>query len=209
MPGPHDVILAKAAKETLGPLGFKRKGRSRTWLLDRNWWLLVVEFQPSGWSKGSYLNVSAHWLWTGNDFISFDFGGRVLEFVGYETDAQFTPLAQALAERAGEEAQKLMGMFSSIGATAEFLLSDEALARPHPSWRHYHAGVAAALVGNAPVAAALFGAIVHDDLKDKAEAMARLLDDLSVFKAAILSLIAQHRDVLSLPAKDIDAEILL
>jgi hypothetical protein len=57
MPGTHDRIIADAAKAALGPLGFKRKGRSRTWLADHGWWLTVVEFQPSAWSKGSYLNV--------------------------------------------------------------------------------------------------------------------------------------------------------
>lgn len=62
MPGPHDKIIAEAAKAALRSLGFQRKGRSRTWLADHGWWLTIVEFQPSAWSKGSYLNVAAHWL---------------------------------------------------------------------------------------------------------------------------------------------------
>ena len=37
MAGPHDRIIADAAKAALGPLGFRRKGRSRVWLADHAW----------------------------------------------------------------------------------------------------------------------------------------------------------------------------
>jgi hypothetical protein len=50
----HGRIIATAAKETLGPLGFYRKGRSRVWLCDHGFWLGVVEFQPSGFAKGGH-----------------------------------------------------------------------------------------------------------------------------------------------------------
>jgi hypothetical protein len=43
----------------LTPLGLTQRGRSRLWLDDHGWWLIVVEFQPSAWSRGSHLNVSA------------------------------------------------------------------------------------------------------------------------------------------------------
>ena len=55
----HNRIIARAAKRRLEPLGCLQKGRSRTWIDDHGWWIGVVEFQPSGWSKGSYLNVGA------------------------------------------------------------------------------------------------------------------------------------------------------
>jgi hypothetical protein len=53
-------IIAAAARRALAPVGFWRKGRSRVWLSDHGFWLTVVEFQPSGFGKGSYLNVAAH-----------------------------------------------------------------------------------------------------------------------------------------------------
>jgi hypothetical protein len=113
MPGPHDRIIAEAAKASLRPLGFQRKGRSRTWLADHGWWLTIVEFQPSAWSKGSYLNVAAHWLWSGVGVLSFDFGDRASEFVDYVSDDQFTPAAARLAEMAAQEAQRLAQTFTS------------------------------------------------------------------------------------------------
>ncbi len=59
----HGRIIAAVAKSALAPLGFRRKGASRVWLADHGFWLDVVEFQPSGFSKGSYCNVAVHWLW--------------------------------------------------------------------------------------------------------------------------------------------------
>ncbi|WP_352820518.1 DUF4304 domain-containing protein [Mesorhizobium sp. M0898] len=59
----HGRIIASQAKIVLKPAGFQRKGKSRIWIADRGFWLSVVEFQPSSWSKGTYLNVAVHWLW--------------------------------------------------------------------------------------------------------------------------------------------------
>jgi hypothetical protein len=60
----HNRDIAMAARSVLRPIGCVQKGRSRTWLDDRGWWVGVIEFQPSGWSKGSYLNVGACFLWS-------------------------------------------------------------------------------------------------------------------------------------------------
>lgn len=59
---PTNSILNTGAREILRPMGRVRKGRSRTWWDDHGWWLINVEFQPSGFSKGSYLNVGICWL---------------------------------------------------------------------------------------------------------------------------------------------------
>jgi hypothetical protein len=99
----HSKIIAQAAKETLSPLGVFQKGRSRTWIDDRGWWIVVVEFQPSSWSRGSYLNVGAMWLWHEKDYFSFDFGSRIARFVRYSDERQFMPEAMKLATQAREE----------------------------------------------------------------------------------------------------------
>ncbi len=50
MPTPeHTRLLTAAARSILRPLGCVQKGRSRTWLDDQDWWVGVVEFQPSAW----------------------------------------------------------------------------------------------------------------------------------------------------------------
>lgn len=89
----HDNIIKKAAKEILVPLGMFQKGQSRCWLDDNGWYIIQVEFQPSAWSKGAYLNVGVSFLWEKsealNETLSFDVGYREkghVEFNGNEDD---------------------------------------------------------------------------------------------------------------------------
>jgi hypothetical protein len=209
MPGPHDKIIADAAKSALGPLNFRRKGRSRTWLADHGWWLAVVEFQPSAWSKGSYLNVAAHWLWSEIDSLSFDFGGRVQEHVEYLSDAQFTPAASRLAEIAAHEAQRLTQMFTSLDATADIVLNEERTERHgEGGWMAYNAGVIAALVGRIDSACEMFDRVLNGPappgsvLHATAKRMSHFAADAARFKCEVASLIERQRDALKLPALD-------
>jgi len=144
MPTPeHSRLLTAAARSTLRPLGCVQKGRSRTWLDDHGWWVGVIEFQPSGWSRGSYLNVGACWLWEEKDFLSFDAGYRVAPFQPFTDTAEFTVAAQALAEQAAAEVLALRDRFPTPGQVG-------ALMRRHPKpgiREHMHAGIAAGLAG--------------------------------------------------------------
>ena len=93
---PHAKIINAVAKKYLAPQGFFQKGRLRTWLQDNGWFLTVVEFQPSGFSKGTFLNVGMHFLWKipcGEPVISFDYGqGRLTppkvpsQYIAYHGD---------------------------------------------------------------------------------------------------------------------------
>ncbi|WP_404477460.1 hypothetical protein [Novosphingobium sp. BL-52-GroH] len=205
MVGTHDKIIAKTAKATLGPLGFQRKGRSRTWVADHGWWVTVVEFQPSSWSKGSYLNVAAHWLWSAGNHLSFDYAGRIKEHVEYVPDTQFTEAASLLAGLAEDEALRLSDLFISLSATATVLLSEERKLTGG-GWMAYHAGIVAALEGLRSDANDMFARVMKgfaspDSLLTQAASrMADLLDDPRAFRDEVTSLILQHRAALQLPA---------
>lgn len=200
--GSHDKIIATAAKQALHPLGFLRKGRSRTWLADHGWWLIVVEFQPSGWDKGSYLNVGAHWLWSRSGHLSFDFGNRVGSFQAYEADEQFTPAARSLAERAAERSRELEDTFPDVGAAAAILNSELAGlgAGQRGSWPGLHAGIAAGLAGRTDEAFRLFGAITDDRVRPQAEALAGHTGDAADFRQAVSRDIVSQREALRLPS---------
>lgn len=88
-------IINVAAKQILAEQGLFRKGNSRTWLEDNDYYLTIVEFQPSGYLKGSFLNVGINFLWEStsnlNNLLSYNFGGRIdfnrvqfSEYVGEE-----------------------------------------------------------------------------------------------------------------------------
>lgn len=73
----HNKVIRAAAKSALTPLGLKQQRNSRIWYDDRGWWALVVEFQPSGFQRGSYLNVGVVWMFYESEHWAFDIGGRV------------------------------------------------------------------------------------------------------------------------------------
>ena len=87
----HNKIINNIATELLGSNGLKRE-RSRFWYDDNMWFLIVVEYQPSSWSKGTYLNVSINFNWNLYDHFSFDYYDkkiRVSEHVEYKIDKRF------------------------------------------------------------------------------------------------------------------------
>ena len=183
------------------------------WLADHNWWLTVVEFQPSSWSKGSYLNVAAHWLWSSTGSISFDYGGRSGGFVEYQDDSQFAADIICLVDQAANGIQQLEDKLGSLSATATVLLADAQTSHPqarpgHPGWTVFNAGVALALDGREQDAAAMFDAIRRNPtppgsvLHVEAERFARIVSDQAQMRREVLSLIDRQRSVLRLAPLD-------
>ncbi|MFG2918915.1 hypothetical protein ACGF0D_39285 [Kitasatospora sp. NPDC048298] len=147
---PASRLVTAAARDVLRPLGLRQRGRSRTWIDDHGWWLGVVEFQPSSWSQGSYLNVGVMWLWQDSDHVEFHVGGRQAGHESFEDEAQFMPLAMDLARVAADEIIEYRDRFASLESTAQYLAARPAR-RGNP-WDNYHAGLAAGLVGDSHTA---------------------------------------------------------
>jgi hypothetical protein len=221
---PHTKLLNAAAREVLGPLGIKQSGRSRMWLDDRGWWVGVIEFQPSSWSRGSYLNVGVNWLWqAGEDAadLAFHFGGRVDapgggEFIAYESDEQFAPLARKLAMAAAERAQHYRALFQTIEATAGVL---KRYVRQQSILESIDTGIALGLVGDAGAARRMISRYIDyhesgEDLEwqteideiryDRARQLKELVSDAGSFRERIRKDIEQARSKLRL---DPDVEL--
>jgi hypothetical protein len=164
----HSKLITAAARDVLRPLGLVQKGRSRTWLDDRTWCLTVVEFQPSSWSRGSYLNVGVHWLWNPTQYLRFDYGNRVMDldgdgqYVGYESDEQFGPLALKLAEIAAEQVRGYRDRFPDVVSAATVLADAEqggrdGLVPTSDVLRWIDAGIALGVAGRTAASKAEFG----------------------------------------------------
>ena len=200
----HGRLIFAAAKAHLRPLGCQRKGQSRFWRADHRFWQIGVEFQPSGWSRGSYLNVGVQWLWYPKRGFSFDTGGRIAHFVPFESPTQFALEADRLAARASEEVWFLRSRFSSLPAIAHDLVT-----KPwgNALWPLYHGAVAAGLTGDVPTARNLFGQLLAAGAGDgwwreRHEVAARLascLDNPGAYHAAVLALIGECRTMQRLP----------
>ncbi|SRR6266446_1276986 len=203
----HGKIIAAAAKKHLVPIGAQRKGQSRTWFCDQKYWLILIEFQPSGWSKGSYLNVGAHWLWHLRD-LSFDYGRiRIANFVPFETAEQFQPEAERLATEAAAEVGQLRDVFASLEDTARRLML--AVINGGTHWSVYHAAVAAGLVGDVVGSRQLFERVRIDfagdqtwrqEIRSIAVQLAEALSSRRAYREAVQELIQRNRTLNKLPS---------
>jgi hypothetical protein len=202
--GEHDRLIAAAAKAALASVGCLRKGQSRVWISDQRFWVVHIEFQPSGWSKGSYLNVGAAWLWYPRKGLPFNYGYRVADFIPFESAEQFTPLIEDMAAQAAREVLALREKFRTLADIHRHLVNNVR----YDDWPAYHAAVAAGLVGDIATARQLFcrveawptqGSEWQQTLKSDAVALAALLDDPARFRAAVCEIIAQCRALNKLP----------
>jgi len=205
----HSRLIRDAARTALSPLGFQQKGRSRLWLADRGFWAFMIEFQPSGFSKGSYLNIGATWLWHPRGGHIFNSFRRAGDFISFETAAQFKPEAERLAHVAAAEATALDRKFESLGAIARDLREEanDELSGKNP-WTLYHAAIAAGLTDGQEFSLKCFQELIDQtadvdwkrEIQAEAATLMRLLAEGRGFDAAIRKKVAHTRAVLKFPA---------
>lgn len=114
-----DKLIIRAARSILKPMGLFQKGTSRIWIDDNSWFLTVVEFQPSSWSQGAYLNVGISFLWEQGHGLSkalpYNIGGRELEHIEYTgNDETFSRQMLEMAQRAGNLVQQYCSRFAAL-----------------------------------------------------------------------------------------------
>ena len=201
---PHFHLLAQAARSVLQPMGLLQKGRSRTWLDDHGWWVCVVEFQPSSWSRGSYLNVGCNWLWFIQDYRTFDQGSRVEDFHQFTGEAEFEIVARSLVKRAASEVARYRELFPSVGSVAAYYLRN----KPVGFWTNFHAAIACALSGRANEARRFLGEVteLRGDNRDwvleaqaDATQLSRVMDDPAIFRKVIAERVLRTRELQKLP----------
>jgi hypothetical protein len=211
-------------------MGLRQKGRSRVWIDDHGWWLTVVEFQPSSFTQGTYLNVGVNWLWWPKDHLSFDHGGRVrwtttthptrvahtsdqhtTEFVAYEDEDQFASATHGVAVAAAQRVTELRELFTDVRSTAQTL--NEHATTDDQGWPSYHAGVASGLAGDSAKARSRLSSVVsgqpvttwQEELIAQARDLLELLDDHLAYVDRITSTMIQARARLKLePTIDLD-----
>jgi len=205
MSAPHNKIIATAAKVELAPLGFRRLGRSRLWLIDHGSWLNIVGFRPSQWSVAVDLDNAAHWVWAGAGFMSLDYFDRG-SHTRFESEDQFAAAVARIAKEGASKALELERKFSSFDATAEFVIElARSSDRMRPSVFGYKAGLAAGLLGRMDEAAQFLRGLTDERVVSRAAPFLSVLDDPADFKAAVNEQVARQRATLKLPALERDA----
>lgn len=121
----YNKLINQAAKTVLKKEGLFQKGSSRIWIDDNGWYLIVVEFQPSNWERGSYLNVGIHYLWDEKGYLSFDYGHRVGGFVRFAgNDEKFYADMQSAAETAMQKVMEYR-QFAELTYAQEMIIGNE------------------------------------------------------------------------------------
>lgn len=206
----HNRIIAQVTQETLRPLGFWRYRRSRLWLADGGWWLLLVEFQPSLGRRGSYLNVGAMWLWrpvavTRPQLDVFRRNQQIGRgtFVEANDESEFTAAMREAAEIAAREATEWRGRVRDVDAALGLILEP-----PPGTIRLYadlHAAIAAGLAGRWELARRTIDAFAQQAAGDASlEPMVQPLEWLraalrqDAFSSAIKTWIETQRSALGL-----------
>jgi hypothetical protein len=192
----HGKLMAAAAKVALAPLGCRRKGQSRVWYSDERFWYIFIEFQPSAWSKGTYLNITPIWL-----FLQ-SWGGeaahRINGYIKFESAGQFGPVIEQGAQLIAAEVIALRARFRTLGDLHRFFAGN--LSR---SGNIYRAAITSGLIGDFALARQLFSRIKELDpakhgaqlkgIQEECAAMATLLENPAAYRSAILEKIATRR----------------
>jgi hypothetical protein len=182
-----------------------QKGRSRTWLSDRVWHVIVVEFQPSAWSRGTYLNVGVTWLWDVKDYWSNDYGPHRVGGFATVDGGDWPDKCRAVAATAAAEVDKLRRDLPDLATVSERLATDSA-----PGWWPLlHAAIASGLIGDVDRAQALIDRILavpavvdgQRTMQTRAADIRSAVADPSAFRERFIGEIQRSREAHKLPPR--------
>jgi hypothetical protein len=204
MPADHNSVINAEARRVLKPLGLTRRGASRVWIDDHGWWAIQVEFQPSAWSKGSYLNVGVNWLLYEGIAGAFNVGSRVdVPFIEAAGNEDFAKDAHHLALRAHDEVVELRSRFSTLRDAIHHYGNSSR----RSAWDDYFYGVMLALAGHTVQAMAAFGSVPthrmefgwEKALAQRASELHELATDQVAFVETIRGIVLRTRSIGNLP----------
>lgn len=204
MPSDHNTVIAAEARRVLKPLGLVRQGKSRIWIDDHGWWTIQVEFQPSPWSKGSYLNVGVNWLLYEGRVGAFNIGSRIdVPFIEATGSESFEHDAHGLALRAKDEVERLRAQFSTLEKAASYYRDSGR----HSAWDDYYYGVVLAIDGNIAGARAAFESVPthrmqygwEKALAQRAAELHELTSNRPAFIETICGIVRRTRSIGNLP----------
>jgi len=115
-------LISNVAREKLIGEGLTQKGRSRLWYFSGDYYLILVEFQPSSWDKGTYLNVGINFNWYPADHFAFEFGYRLSDFKTSSDEKKFEREVQRLCDLAIDKVNKYKSIFIDKKSAADRLL---------------------------------------------------------------------------------------
>lgn len=140
----HNKLIKKIAKERLLPFGIIQEGKSRTFLYDNGWWTIVIEFQSSSYSKGSYLNIGLDFNFYPREYFAFSYGHRESGYIEAIDELQFEKAINNYCDLAIKKVEELKLKFIDIKAAIKTVKNK---AKKNDSWNNYELGILYGLDG--------------------------------------------------------------
>ena len=204
----HNKLLKKIAKERLKPYGIFQKGQSRTFLYDKGWFTIVIEFQPSSWSKGTYLNIGVDFNFYPRDYFAFGFGYRETGFEEFKDKEQFSKLLNDLCDLIVKRVQELDQKFIDVWTALRTKDKEKA----DDTWRIYEVAVLNILTSNFDKARKLLGQVSKTkceydweiERKKLADELLDWLKENPTSLVKIKNIISETRQLKKLPEMTLD-----
>ncbi|MRX41090.1 hypothetical protein GJU43_17530 [Flavobacterium sp. LC2016-23] len=202
----HSKIINKVAKEKLGPYGIVQKGKSRLWIDDQGWFIILIEFQPFTRKKGTTLNVGINFNWLNNEYFSFDIGYRQdTGFVEYQTDNQFMKEVELYCDKAIEIILNFRNNLQNNNRKnfiLNYTFTSESL------WGNYHKGTILGILGETTKMKNHFSAILNEEAQfdwiKNLQSQVKFLIESKDFIVEIRKIINDSRKSKKLPEREIN-----
>lgn len=203
----HNKIINNGAKQILKPAGLVRKGQSRTWLDDNGWYTTIVEFQPSSYSKGTYLNVGINFNWYNKNYFSFDYGNRCNSFVECIDQEKFELAVMEMSQVALDKVFEYRKFRNMQFAKEKLSLS---LNFENGLWENYHCAMICILTKDYSEAVSFLMKLLSIEcnypwgleLKENTRFILQIVGNEQLLNIHINKLINNSRQLLKLPVKD-------
>ncbi|MDI6105767.1 hypothetical protein QLQ12_45040 [Actinoplanes sp. NEAU-A12] len=230
MPTPDQMVVA-AAQAELRPLGLQRHKRTRLWVEDRGWWLLLAGFERAR-SGDTQLMVGAKFLWGPMTELTYDYGGRLhwreetgdfatdrphdghvwVDGIRHVGDDRFAADLKQVTGIARQRVVQLRQEFATPADVARLLSAPQSRVGATSWWHTFHTGAAAGLSGDAELARKHFDRIRPDrlavewerELGRRAAALSALTEDRPALFRRLCNDIADTRSRLGMPDTPLD-----
>jgi hypothetical protein len=204
----HNRLLKKIAKDRLTPHGIVQDGKSRTFLFDNGWWTIVIEFQSSSWSKGSYLNIGVDFNFFPRDHFAFTYGHRENGFEEAKDETHFAKIIDDYCNFTIKKVNELKGKFRDVWtATKTFKKQVD-----DDPWDFFELGILYGLSGNLSKAKKYLQKVAKEKCEhafefERQELVLKILtwlDSDEVFMTGVKQLINRARQLKKLPFVQLD-----
>ena len=204
----HNKLLKKIAKERLLPHGIIQQGKSRSFLYDNGWWTIIIEFQSSSFSKGTYLNIGVDFNFYPREDFAFTYGYREKGFESVKDEKQFEQLIIEYCNYAIAKVEELKKKFQDVYSAVKTFRK----AGTGSGWDNFNLGVLYGISGQLSVAKSFHKKVVKEkceydyefERQQLATEILTWLNDANTFLENIKSLISKTRQMKKLPLVDLD-----